>query len=102
MRRQFAVFPFDGNFIVPLDIGSFKIKFRFAVNGGVVHNSLIGIQFKIRVLNTAESFLYYLTAALFLPGAPDYMKIATSIFLALLIMFSLIMVLKNIFSTVKL
>jgi hypothetical protein len=37
----------------------------------------------------AESFLYNLTASLFLPGGAEYMKIAVSIFLALLIMMAL-------------
>lgn len=37
----------------------------------------------------SESFLYYLTASLFVPGGSQFMKIAVSIFLAMLIMFSL-------------
>jgi len=37
----------------------------------------------------AESFLYYLTASLFVPGGSIWMKIAVAIFLALLIMFAL-------------
>lgn len=37
----------------------------------------------------AESFLYFLTASLFVPGGSIYMKISVAIFLALLIMFAL-------------
>lgn len=37
----------------------------------------------------SESFLYYLTASLFVPGGAEYMKISVAIFLALLIMFAL-------------
>lgn len=37
----------------------------------------------------AESFLYFLTASLFIPGAPDYMKILVAIFLAVLLMLAL-------------
>lgn len=37
----------------------------------------------------AESFLYFLTASLFVPGAPDYMKILVAIFLAVLLMLAL-------------
>lgn len=37
----------------------------------------------------AESFLYFLTASLFVPGAPEYMKILVAIFLAVLLMLAL-------------
>jgi len=37
----------------------------------------------------AESFLYYLTASLFVPGGSIWMKISVAVFLALLIMFAL-------------
>ncbi len=40
-------------------------------------------------LTVAESFLYYLTASLFVPGAPEYMKILVAIFLAVLLMLAL-------------